>query len=86
MKQLISEKIDHKHIFYPPGGVLLWIIIILELVTFGLGIGGLVYYRKLEPELFHESRELLNAPLGMLNTIVLLVSGYFMANTVAKFR
>ncbi|HSI77142.1 MAG TPA: cytochrome c oxidase subunit 3 [Lunatimonas sp.] len=81
-----TQEINHKNIFYPPGGVLLWIIIILELVTFGLGIGGLVYYGKLEPELFHKSRLLLNAPLGMLNTIVLLVSGYFMANTVAKLR
>ncbi|SMD45985.1 nitric oxide reductase NorE protein [Aquiflexum balticum DSM 16537] len=84
--ELKTLKIDHQDIFYPPGGVLLWIIIILELVTFGLGIGGLVYYGKLEPELFHKSRLLLNAPLGMLNTIVLLVSGYFMANTVSKLR
>lgn len=81
-----TQEINYQNVFYPPGGVLLWIIIILELVTFGLGIGGLVYYGKLEPELFHTSRLLLNAPLGMLNTIVLLVSGYFMANTVAKLR
>lgn len=78
--------INHRDISYPPGGILLWIIIILELVTFGLGIGGLVYYGNLEPELFHSSRLMLNAPLGMLNTLVLLVSGYFMADTVAKLK
>lgn len=84
--EIKAQTIDHRDIFYPPGGILLWIIIILELITFGLGIGGLVYYGKLEPELFHQSRLQLNTSIGTLNTLVLLVSGYFMANTVVKHK
>lgn len=30
---------SYNSIFYPPGGILLWIIIFLELVTFGMGMG-----------------------------------------------
>lgn len=80
------ETINQKDIFYPPGGLLLWIIILLELVTFGLGLVGFVYYGRLEPSLFHESRKELNLGLGTSNTIVLLVSGYLMARAVEFFR
>ncbi|EON75938.1 Nitric oxide reductase activation protein NorE [Lunatimonas lonarensis] len=81
-----SAEIEYKNLIDPPGGLLLWMIILLELTTFGLGIGGLVYYGALEPELFSESRKLLNTPLATANTIVLLVSGYFMAQAVYHFK
>lgn len=84
--ETVSGSIDYKHLAYPPGGLLLWIVIVLELVTFGLGIGGLVYYGALEPDLFHQSRLMLNTPLATVNTIVLLVSGYFMAQVVHHFK
>lgn len=80
------EKIDHRDIFYPPGGLLLWIIILLELFTFGLGLFGFVYYGRLEPVLFQNSRIQLNIGLGTANTVVLLVSGYMMASAVDFYR
>lgn len=80
------QAIDHRDIFYPPGGILLWLIIILELITFGLGIAGLVYYGRIEPEVFHQSRLQLNSFIGTVNTMVLLISGYFMANTIVKHK
>lgn len=83
---LIEEKTDFGSIFYPPGGLLLWIIIFLELITFGLGLMGLVYYGRLEPELFHASRLQLNPVIGTVNTLVLLTSGYMMANAVHQIR
>ena len=33
-----------KSIYYPPGGILIWIIIYLELITFGMAILALAYY------------------------------------------
>ena len=54
-------KIDYKNIFYPPGGILLWLIIMIELFTFGIALIAMVYYGKQEPLLFHESRLQLNA-------------------------
>jgi len=77
---------DYKDIASPPGGVLIWIVIFLEVITFGLGLMGLAYYGRLEPTLFHESRLQLNVTMGSVNTVILLTSGYFMAKAVQSFR
>ncbi len=81
-----SEIINYKNIYYPPGGILMWILITLELITFGLALIALVAYSKENPELFHESRLLLNPSYGAINTLFLLVSGFFMATTVHFFK
>ena len=81
-----EAEINHKSIYYPPGGILLWIIIYLELLTFGMALVAMVYYGKQEPEVFHNSRQLLNSTYGMLNTIFLLTSGFFMAVTINELH
>ena len=68
-----------KNIYYPPGGILMWIIIYLELITFGMALLAMVFYSTEEVGVFHESRLLLNTTLGMINTIFLLTSGFFIA-------
>ena len=79
-------KIDYKNIFYPPGGILMWIIIYLELITFGMAIIAFAYYGHQEPEVFHQSRLQLNSTFGAINTIFLLTSGFFMATAVHQFK
>jgi len=69
-------------LYYPPGGILIWIVIFLELITFGIALIAMVYYSKEEPEVFHNSRLLLNINYGAINTIVLLTSGFFMAESI----
>jgi len=78
--------IDYKNIYYPPGGILLWIIIFLELFTFGIALIAMVYSSKEEPEIFHSSRLLLNTTIGAVNTVFLIVSGFCMAQSVACFK
>ena len=78
--------IDYKNVYYPPGGILLWIIIFLELITFGAALIAMVVYGKQEPEIFHESRLLLNVSFGTINTVFLLTSGFFMAVTVHELK
>ena len=78
--------IGYKNIYYPPGGILLWIIIFLELITFGAALIAMVYSSKENPEVFHDSRLVLNATYGMVNTILLLTSGFFMAVSVNEFK
>ncbi len=78
--------IDYKNIYYPPGGILMWILIFLELVTFGIALVFLVLNSKENPELFYQSRLALNTTFGALNTIFLLTSGFFMATTVHQFK
>ncbi|MDP3441662.1 MAG: cytochrome c oxidase subunit 3 [Ignavibacteria bacterium] len=77
---------NYKNIFYPPGGILVLMIVMLELTTFGMALIGLTYYSTLEPELFHTSRLHLNPAIGAINTVVLLLSGYFMAMAVHSFK
>ena len=83
----MTENINkYKSFYYPPGGILLWIIILIELLTFGMGLIGLMLFAKEDPELFHASRLELNAAYGAINTVFLLASGYFMAKAVLRFK
>lgn len=75
-----------KNIYYPPGGILMWIIIFLELVTFGMALIAMVVYSKEEPEIFHSSRLLLNTTFGTINTLFLITSGFFMALSVRYLK
>lgn len=81
-----KDTIEYKNIYYPPGGILLWIIITLELLTFGMALVALVYFSKSDPKLFHSSRLLLNTNLGITNTIVLMTSGFFMTVATNYFK
>jgi nitric oxide reductase NorE protein len=81
-----KTRIDYKSLMSPPGGLLIWILILLEVFTFGLSLVGLMYYRVQEPVLFAESSAMLNTTLGGINTIVLLTSGFFMAAAVHSFK
>ena len=79
-------QIDYKNIYYPPGGILLWIIIYVELITFGIALIAMVYYGKQDPQLFHDAKLQLNVTFGTINTVFLLTSGFFMANTVHELK
>lgn len=81
-----SLKINYKNIYYPPGGILMWIIIFLELFTFGMALVAFVHYGRQETEVFHQSRLQLNTTFGAINTIFLLTSGLFMAAAVHEFK
>jgi len=79
-------KINYKNLYYPPGGILIWIVVFLELITFGMALIAMVMYSKEEPQVFHNSRLLLNTTFGAVNTVFLLTSGFFMANSVKKLK
>lgn len=64
----------------------MWIIIFLELITFGMALVAFAYYGSQEPEVFHQSRMQLNTFFGATNTLFLLTSGFFMANAVHEFK
>lgn len=74
------------HFFYPPGGILIWIIIVVEVITFGLALTAMVASSAGEPELFHQSRQQLNLNMGAANTILLLLSGYLLAIAMQSVR
>lgn len=80
------KTITTKNIFYPPGGILIWIVIFLELITFAIALIAMAFSAKEEPTLFHDSKLLLNTTYGTINTIFLITSGYFMALSVHFFK
>lgn len=82
----MEETIDYKNIYYPPGGILIWILIILELLTFGVALIVLAVFSKEDPAAYHASRMMLNPTYGAINTLFLLTSGYFMATSLKHFK
>ena len=81
-----TTSVNYKYIFYPPGGILMGIIIFLELITFGMALVAFVYYGADEPEVFHQSKLQLNPTIGAINTLFLLTSGLFIANAVHFYK
>ena len=75
----MSQVTTKASLYYPPGGILMWIIVYLELFTFGAVLVAMALYSKDEASIFHESRLQLNTTFGAINTLFLLVSGFFMA-------
>ena len=69
-----------------PGNPMMWILIASELLVFGAALIGFAGARALDPALFAQSQDLLDRPLGALNTAVLLTSGLFAALAVAARR
>ncbi|MFV0304778.1 MAG: cytochrome c oxidase subunit 3 [Moheibacter sp.] len=80
------EQQNSKSIFYPPGGILLWIVIYLELITFGMAMIAFVYYGMQEKEIFSQSAAQLSKPIATINTLFLLTSGFFIAKSVHSFK
>jgi len=81
-----QESVAPNNLYYPPGGILIWIIIFLELTTFAIAMIGMAYYGRQEAVIFNESRLQLNTAYGLINTIFLLTSGFFMAASVNEFK
>ncbi len=74
------------HVLEPPGGILVWIIVLVELLTFGIGIAVFLVQRNHDPEVFHHGQDHLNRALAFTNTVVLLTGGWFMANATERLR
>ncbi len=62
---------------YPPGDFGIWVIVYIELVSFGLLFLGYAFSRRADVALFNESQLLLEQKLGFLNTLILITSSYF---------
>jgi nitric oxide reductase NorE protein len=71
---------------YPPGDAGIWIIIYIELITFGLFFLGYIYSRRLDVELFNSSQLALNQTAGFINTIILLTSSFFVIKAVKSIQ
>lgn len=70
----------------PPGGLLMWIVVTLELVTFGIIFVLLASFRTSEAAVFEAGQRLLDPNFGLGLTITLLTSGWLVAEAVHAVR
>ena len=80
------EKIKSNHLYYPPGGILIWLIVFVELITFMMALLTFVVNRSTNTAVFRESQLLLNPKIGIINTLFLVTAGYFMALSLRKLK
>ncbi|MFA7501159.1 MAG: cytochrome c oxidase subunit 3 [Sulfurimonas sp.] len=83
------SKIVHLKESYPPGDFAIWIVIYIELLTFGLMFLGYAFSRRADIELFNASQSVLNQASGFVDTLILITSSYFVVkavNTVKNAR
>jgi nitric oxide reductase NorE protein len=72
---------------YPlPGDLAIWIFIYAELMVFGVFFLTYVIVRSQNIELFNEHQLFLDKRLGLLNTLVLLSSSFFVAKSVNAIK
>jgi len=65
-----------------PGDFAIWLFIYAELLVFGVFFISYAVVRSHNVALFNESQLLLDARLGLLNTLVLISSSYFVVRAV----
>jgi nitric oxide reductase NorE protein len=67
---------------YPPGDLAIWFFIFAELLVFGVLFITYAVVRSQHIELFNASQLLLDQQLGLINTLVLISSSYFVVKAV----
>lgn len=83
---MTENSINTKSFLFPPGGILIWIIVLVELLTFGIA---LIVFRvnfHQDYDTFLASQNMLSKNIGLFNTIVLITSGYFMATALVNIK
>lgn len=81
-----SESIKLNSLYYPPGGILIWMVVFIELITFMIALTAFVVQRNGDIQLFQDSQQLLNKNFGVINTLFLVTAGFFMANALYKLK
>lgn len=67
---------------YPSGDFGVWIIIYIELITFGIFFVGFAISRRSNIDLFNSSQLLLDQRFGFVNTLLLITSSFFILKAI----
>ncbi|HZF69564.1 cytochrome c oxidase subunit 3 [Sulfuricurvum sp.] len=71
---------------YLPGDFAIWIVIYVELLTFGLFFVGYVFSRRLNVQMFNDSQLFLNKTAGFIDTLILITSSYFIVKAIQRIK
>lgn len=69
-----------------PGDAAMWVMVLGDFVFFGAYFIIFMIQRAMAPELFLQSQQHLNLTVGVVNTLVLLTSSWFVARSVQSAR
>lgn len=69
-----------------PGDIHIWVMVLGDLIIFGAYFVIFMIYRAMTPEVFLSSQRHLNITIGVLNTLVLLTSSWFIAQSAWAAR
>lgn len=75
-----------ERIYYPPGGILIWMILSVEFLTFIPALVAFFAYYHDAPSEFAASAAHLDLTIGTINTCVLILGGWFVAQGLAALR
>ena len=64
----------------------MWVMVLGDLVIFGAYFIIFMIHRAMAPEQFLQSQQHLNLTVGVVNTLVLLTSSWFIARSVRRAR
>ena len=76
----------HRALIDPPGGVLMWFIITLELFSFAIICVGIAHLRSSQSAVFRAGQAALDTRVGLLLTLSLVTSGWLVAEAVHAYR
>lgn len=71
---------------YPPGDFAIWIVIYIELLTFGLFFIGYAFSRRLNVQMFNDSQLFLDKTAGFIDTLILITSSYFIVKAIQSIK
>lgn len=71
---------------YMPGESSMWFFIIGDLLIFGVYFIAYMVYRGQNHELFLQSQQYMNQAIGIINTVILLTSSFFVALATESAR
>lgn len=69
-----------------PGDLAMWVFIVMELTVFAIFFIAFAITQRIQSDMFSEGRATLNASTGLLCTLALIVSSYFVALAVEAIR
>lgn len=69
----------------PPGGILMWLFVVMEILIFSAGFIAVSLLRIENPALFQQEQSHFNLSSGLIMTLCLLASGWMIAEAVHHF-
>jgi nitric oxide reductase NorE protein len=81
-----TETQQSGHAAHLPGDAAMWVMVLGDFVFFGAYFIIFMIHRAMAPELFLQSQQHLNLTIGVVNTLVLLTSSWFIVRSVATAR